>query len=96
LPFNVLPVGISGQVQDGCSFGHGAGTPLKLAKWWTRYICPPGGAVCDPFMGSGTMGLAALEYGNDFIGIERMNEPGYFPAAVERMAQKQPRLPEAV
>ena len=67
---------------------------LNLSKWWTRYICPPGGVVCDPFMGSGTMGLAALAYGCQFIGIEKEDRPGYFPTAETRIAaaQLQPAL----
>ena len=42
------------------SHGHGAGTPIKLVDWWMRYICPPGGAVLDLFIGSGTSALAAI------------------------------------
>jgi DNA modification methylase len=93
-PYNCLPVGTNSI--NGNS-GHGAGTPLELAKWWTRYIVPPGGVVCDPFMGSGTMGLAALAYGCDFIGMEKEDRPGYYPTATARLAdaQEQPRL-EAV
>jgi site-specific DNA-methyltransferase (adenine-specific) len=63
--------------------GHGAGTPLKLADWWTRYIVPPGGVVCDPFIGSGTMGLAALENNRSIIGIER--DEGHFQTAQRRL-----------
>lgn len=70
-PYNVLmPMGSYAQTSPG-AYGHGAGTPLKLADWWTRYIVPPGGTVCDPFAGSGTMGLAALQNGRSFIGIEK-------------------------
>jgi len=49
IPFNCLPIG-SNSVRG--NHGHGAGTPLKLADWWVRYICPPGGTVCDPFIHS--------------------------------------------
>lgn len=68
-PFNVLPMA---NTQGRC--GHGAGTPLPLASWWTRYICPPGGVLLDPFSGAGTMGLAAIAHGAHYIGIERMPE----------------------
>jgi DNA modification methylase len=70
-PFNLLPI-TNGQQRDG----HGAGTPLKLADWWIRYIVLPGGVVCDPFIGSGTMGLAALRNGCSIIGIEKFPLPG--------------------
>lgn len=58
-----------------------------------RYLCrlvtPPGGAVLDPFMGSGSTGKAALAEGFSFIGIEREQE--YFEIAKARIeaAQRQ-------
>lgn len=89
-PFNLLPVSNSNAHDSAGSNGHGAGTPLELAKWWTRYICPPGGVVIDPFIGSGTMGLAAMEYGNSIIGIEK--DAGYFAIAQKRIEQAQAQL----
>ena len=32
--------------------------------------CPEGGIVLDPFMGSGTTGMVARQYGRDYLGIE--------------------------
>lgn len=72
-PFNLLPLANTGSRTSAGANCHGAGTPLKLADWWTRYICPPGGTVCDPFAGSGTMGIAALNNGCNFIGYEKMS-----------------------
>jgi DNA modification methylase len=43
------------------------------------------GVICDPFMGSGTTGVAALQAGRPFIGIER--EPKYFDIACRRIEQ---------
>jgi hypothetical protein len=83
-PFNVLPIGTgSGEMKAG-EHGHSAGTPFNVCDWWIRYICPPGGTVCDPFMGSGTTGLAAVLLGRSFVGIER--DAGYFALARERIA----------
>ena len=74
-PFNVLPMGGCNRWADGGgSHGHGASTPLPLMRWWTRYICPPGGVVLDPFAGSGTMGIAALREGRSAVLIERKPE----------------------
>jgi len=39
-----------------------------------RYICPLGGTVADFFMGSGTMGIAAVQNGCSFIGIDKVPE----------------------
>jgi site-specific DNA-methyltransferase (adenine-specific) len=41
------------------------------------------GLVCDPFMGAGATGIAAVQLGRDFIGIER--EPKYFDTACRRI-----------
>jgi DNA modification methylase len=50
------------------------------------------GTVLDPFMGSGTTGVACMNLGRKFIGIEI--EPKYFDIACERIeqAQRQQRL----
>lgn len=95
-PFNVLPLANTYRKNSAGAYGHGAGTPMELAKWWTRYICPPNGTVLDPFVGSGTMMLAALEYGCSGIGIER--DASYAAIARKRIAdaQAQPALLEVI
>lgn len=45
-------------------------------------ICPPGGSVFDPFMGSGTTGVAALKSGRRFVGAESVGQ--YFDTALKR------------
>lgn len=59
---------------------------LKLMSYLCRLVTPPGGVVLDPFMGSGSTGLAAKAEGFGFIGIER--EAEYFKIAEGRLAQK--------
>ncbi len=39
-------------------------------RWLVRLVTPPGGVVLDPFLGSGTTGMAALDEGMQFIGID--------------------------
>lgn len=55
-------------------------------------IAPPDGPILDPFMGAATTGLAAVQAGRSFIGIEI--EPRYFDIACRRIedAQRQERL----
>jgi DNA modification methylase len=53
-----------------------------------EYLCkltktPTGGVVLDPFMGSGTTGVACAKTGRDFIGIEK--DPDYFEIAEKRI-----------
>ena len=84
-PFNVAVMANSDSSAGSGVFGHGAGTPLPLAQWWTSYIAPTGGVVCDPFCGAGTMALAARSRGCRFIGIEM--EEKYCEIAAKRLAQ---------
>jgi hypothetical protein len=49
---------------------HPTVKPLRLMRWLVRLVTPPGGVVLDPFMGSGTTGMAAAGQGFDFVGCE--------------------------
>jgi len=49
---------------------HPTVKPLKLMQYLVRLVTPPGGMVLDPFMGSGTTGVACVKEKFDFIGIE--------------------------
>lgn len=84
-PFNLIPIANTNSVDSAGSHGHGAGTPSKLTDWWIRYICPPGGLVLDPFVGSGTTAVACLNTGRRCVGIER--DPGYFDVARRRVQE---------
>lgn len=84
-PFNVLPIANTNSVTSGGGNGHGAATPTALCDWWVRYLCPPGGLVCDPFVGSGTVGISAIEDGARFIGFEK--EPAFVEMARARIGE---------
>jgi site-specific DNA-methyltransferase (adenine-specific) len=71
--------------------GHPCVKPLALCRYLARLTkTPAGGIVLDPFMGSGSVGIAALLEGRDFIGIE-MNE-GNYQTAVKRIEDWQERI----
>jgi DNA modification methylase len=53
---------------------HPTVKPISLMRYLTRLITPPGGLVLDPFMGSGTTGVACVYEGFRFIGIEQEAE----------------------
>ncbi len=53
---------------------HPTVKPLTLMRYLVRLVTPPNGIVLDPFMGSGTTGVAAKEEGFEFIGLEREAE----------------------
>lgn len=50
---------------------HETQKDVGLMRWLVRLLLPDGGLVCDAFAGSGTTGVAALEEGCRFIGIEK-------------------------
>lgn len=50
---------------------HPTVKPIDLMRWLCRLVTPPGGLILDPFMGSGSTGIAALLEGFNFIGIEQ-------------------------
>jgi site-specific DNA-methyltransferase (adenine-specific) len=62
---------------------HPTVKPLALMRYLCRLVTPPGGLVLDPFMGSGTTGMAAKDEGFRFIGIEK--EPEYLAIAERRI-----------
>jgi DNA modification methylase len=68
---------------------HPCPKPLAWMKWALNRATREGETVCDPFLGSGTTGVAAVQMGRNFIGIER--EPAYFETARKRIqaAQRQ-------
>ncbi len=70
---------------------HPTQKPLAVMKWAIN-LSPQHGLVLDPFMGSGTTGVAAVQMGLGFIGIER--DERYFEIACKRIesALKQPDL----
>ena len=76
---------------------HPTQKPIGIMKWCIEQAGNPE-TILDPFMGSGTTGVAAIQMGRKFIGIER--EPKYFDIACKRIEQAvaQPQLfePEPV
>lgn len=71
---------------------HPTQKPVALMEWSIRNCKNNPETILDPFMGSGTTGVACMNLGRKFIGIEI--EPKYFDIACERIeqAQKQQRL----
>jgi site-specific DNA-methyltransferase (adenine-specific) len=72
---------------------HPTPKPLDVVKTITHNFSLPSGIVLDPFMGSGTTGVACVQTGRNFIGIEI--DPNYYAIAEKRIAeaQLQTRLP---
>lgn len=64
---------------------HPTQKPLPLMAWLIEGVSARGETVLDPFMGSGSTGVAAVQLGRKFIGIEL--EPHYFDIACRRIAE---------
>lgn len=71
---------------------HATQKPVSLMKWcMERAKIPVGATVLDPFMGSGTTGVACVQTGRNFIGIEL--DESYFKIAEKRIEQAQMQMP---
>jgi site-specific DNA-methyltransferase (adenine-specific) len=63
---------------------HPTVKPVKLMEYLVRLVTPKDGVCLDPFMGSGTTGMACARLGREFIGIEL--NPEYVAIAERRIA----------
>ena len=71
---------------------HPTQKPLGLMLWCLAQLPRKANSVCDPFMGSGSTGVACVREGKSFVGIEA--EPRYFDIACRRISDelRRPRL----
>ena len=81
-------------ITDGCASqkrskdtGHPWQQDLDYALWGINSLTDPGDVALDPFMGSGTTGVACVQTGRNFIGIEI--DPGYAEIARARIEKAQ-------
>jgi hypothetical protein len=64
---------------------HPTVKPIALMRYLCRLVTPPDGVIVDPFMGSGSTGIAAVLEGFTFVGIEK--DPAYFEIALKRVRE---------
>ena len=69
---------------------HPTVKPVELMRYLCRLVTPKGGVVLDPFMGSGSTGMAAKDEGFDFIGIEKDEE--YYKICESRITRFAPLM----
>jgi len=70
---------------------HSAVFPLELPSWFIKLFTAPGDIVLDPFVGSGTTTVAAVQLGRKYVGID--NESEYVEISQERISETQIKLP---
>lgn len=80
LPINIISGGVSSRI-----LGHQATQPLYLPEKYIKATTGPGDLVVDPWMGSGTTGIAALALDRRFIGFDRVES--YVQDAEERFKE---------
>ena len=81
--FNHVWHGFDRETERGKTL-HPTQKPVALMRWIIEKMkLPKGTVILDPFMGSGSVGLAAVELGYDFVGIEI--DPVYYGIACERL-----------
>lgn len=83
----------NGMIRKGSDLReHPTQKPLGVMAWVLDQLPDDVKQVCDPFLGSGTTGVAAIQKGVSFIGIER--EPKYFEMSCERLSEflRQPNM----
>ena len=78
-PTTIFECGVGGEP----GVKHPAIMPLKVARHLVALSAPAGAVVLDPYAGSGTSGVAAIQLGRQFIGYEQ--EAGYLPECQERL-----------
>jgi site-specific DNA-methyltransferase (adenine-specific) len=64
---------------------HPSVKPVALMRYLIELVTPPGGTVLDPFVGSGTTAVAAVEAATRCVGIDRDDDGLYLPIAVARV-----------
>ena len=79
----VYPDNVLHLATESSNKSHPATFPVALPTWFIKLLCPPDGLVLDPFVGSGTTLVAAMQVQRRATGIER--SPQYVEIAQARV-----------
>ena len=80
---HAMPAEWEKEAYNGDNSLHPCQKPVDLLAWLVNGLTVEGETVCDPFMGSGSMGVACIRTGRRFVGIER--DPAHFATARARL-----------
>lgn len=86
--FIETPIASAGEKKFG---GHPTQKPERLFQYFIEVLTPSNGVVLDPFMGSGTAGVAANKCNRQFIGIELDSK--YYDIAKKRIESSSRIIP---
>lgn len=88
----VYPTNVIHMATECYNRNHSAVFPVDLPKWFIKLFTQPGDVVLDPFIGSGTTAVAAIELGRYYVGIDI--NPAYVELAKNRLTGTQIQLPK--
>lgn len=87
----VYPTNVIHTATECANKNHSAVFPVELPKWFIKLFTQPGDLVLDPFIGSGTTAMAAMQLGRYYLGIDL--NPEYVDASRVRVSETQIGLP---
>jgi site-specific DNA-methyltransferase (adenine-specific)/site-specific DNA-methyltransferase (cytosine-N4-specific) len=87
----VYPNNVIHMATECSNLSHSATFPVELPAWFIKLFTKSNDIVLDPFVGSGTTALAAIQLGRNFVGIDISEE--YVEIARQRTGHKQIRFP---
>lgn len=79
----VYPTNVIHTATECGNVNHSAAFPVSLPTWFIKLFTKKGDVILDPFMGSGTTAVAAIDLERSFIGMESQEE--YYTYALERI-----------
>lgn len=87
----VYPTNVIHMATECANKNHSAAFPIDLPKWFIRLFTQPGDLVLDPFIGSGTTAVAAIQLDRNYLGIDL--NPEYVEISRARVTEVQIGLP---
>ena len=87
----VYPNNVVHMATESSNRDHSAVFPIGLPTWFIKLFTKPGDTVLDPFIGSGSTAVAALQLGRHYVGIDTNAE--YIELSCQRIRDLQIRLP---
>ncbi len=87
----VYPTNVIHMATECSNRNHSAAFPIELPMWFIKLFTQPGDIVLDPFIGSGTTAVAAIQLGRQYCGIDL--NPEYVEMSRGRVTETPLRLP---
>jgi|APSaa5957512622_1039677.scaffolds.fasta_scaffold02973_9 site-specific DNA-methyltransferase (adenine-specific) len=81
----VYPDNVLHLATECANVGHSAAYPVALPLWFIKLFTQRGDLVLDPFSGSGTTGVSAVQLGRQYLGLELL--PAHVTLSRERLAE---------